>query len=216
MEDAAHDRSKGVVSGNLFINTDHVRQAFYRKKRMGYQKDKDVVKSVKLWFKEIEDKGGKTMFVEDATLTGFAYGWCTKFQLKVNVVHADSIHTGSSSNLQDYLSWPFPSLFQVMSENTNIYCMDSTHKTAKDITPIKEGSRIHNSAYLFTLLVKDKDVHQGIPVAFMACKSESRYVFIFCIVLRAVRRSFMQLTEHVFTFAPLRSLDILSFGGWNG
>ncbi|KAG0351455.1 hypothetical protein BGZ54_003249, partial [Gamsiella multidivaricata] len=34
------------------------------------------------WFKEIEDKGGKTMFIEDATLTGFAYGWCTKFQLK--------------------------------------------------------------------------------------------------------------------------------------
>lgn len=93
MEDAAHDQSKGVVSGNLFINTDHVRQALYRKKIMEYQKDKDVVKSVKLWFKDIEDKGGKTMFVEDATLTGFAYGWCTKFQRKVNVVHAGSIHT---------------------------------------------------------------------------------------------------------------------------
>ncbi|KAF9536156.1 hypothetical protein EC957_012347, partial [Mortierella hygrophila] len=108
---------------------------------MDYQKDKDVVKSVKLWFKEIEDKGGKTMFVEDATLTGFAH---------------------------------FPPLLQVMSENTNIYCMDSTHKTAKDIAPIEEGGKIHNSVYLFTLLVKDKDVHQGIPVAFMACKSESR------------------------------------------
>ncbi|OAQ30166.1 hypothetical protein K457DRAFT_137269 [Linnemannia elongata AG-77] len=57
MEDAAHDRSKGVVSGNLFINTDHVRQALYRKKIMEYQKDKNVVKSVKLWFKDIEDKG---------------------------------------------------------------------------------------------------------------------------------------------------------------
>ncbi|KAI7830339.1 hypothetical protein BC939DRAFT_473904 [Gamsiella multidivaricata] len=68
----------------------------------------------------------------------------------------------------------FPPLFQVMSKNTNIFCMDSTHKTAKDITPIKEGSKVHNSVYLFTLLVKDKDVHQGIPVAFMACESESR------------------------------------------
>lgn len=57
MEDAAHDRSKGVVSGNLFINTDHVRQALYRKKIMEYQKDKNVVKSVKLWFRDIEDKG---------------------------------------------------------------------------------------------------------------------------------------------------------------
>ncbi|KAI8594710.1 hypothetical protein EDD21DRAFT_421400 [Dissophora ornata] len=83
MEDAAHDRSKGVVSGNLFINTSHIRQVFSRKNRMSYQKDKDVVRSVKLWFREIEGKGGKTMFVEDATLTGFAYGWCTKFQLMV-------------------------------------------------------------------------------------------------------------------------------------
>ncbi|KAF9137410.1 hypothetical protein BG015_002733, partial [Linnemannia schmuckeri] len=118
------------------------------KREMGYQKDKDVVKSVKLWFKEIENKGGKTMFVEDATVTGFAYGWFTKFQLKV------------------------------ISENTNIHCMDSTHKTAKDAAPIEERSKIHNSVYLFTLLVKDKDVQQGIPVAFMACKSESRYPII--------------------------------------
>jgi hypothetical protein len=88
MEDALHDYSNGVVSGNLFINTDHVRQALYQKKIAEHQKDKDVAKSVKLWFKEIEDKGGKTMFVDDATLTGFAYGWCTKFQLKVNAVHA--------------------------------------------------------------------------------------------------------------------------------
>lgn len=64
-----------------------------------------------------------------------------------------------------------------MSENTNIYSIDSTHKTVKDITPIEEGSKVYNSAYLFTLLVKDKDIHQGIPVSFMTCKSESRYVF---------------------------------------
>ncbi|KAF8930864.1 hypothetical protein BGZ47_000346 [Haplosporangium gracile] len=108
---------------------------------MDYQRDKDVVKSVKFWFRKTEDKGGKSMFVEDATLIRFA---------------------------------PFPPLFQVLSENTNIYCMDSTHKTAKDIAPIEEGSKIHNSVYLFMLLVKDKDVHQGIPIAFMACKFESR------------------------------------------
>lgn len=65
-----------------------------------------------------------------------------------------------------------------MSENTNIYSIDSTHKTVKDITPIEEGSKVYNSAYLFTLLVKDKDIHQGIPVSFMTRKSESRYPII--------------------------------------
>jgi len=58
MEDVANCHSKEVVSGSLFINIDHVRQALYRKKRMDYQKDKDVVKSIKLWFREIEDVTG--------------------------------------------------------------------------------------------------------------------------------------------------------------
>ncbi|KAG0075164.1 hypothetical protein BGZ93_004301, partial [Podila epicladia] len=86
--------------------------------------DKDVVQSVKSWFKKIEEEGGKTMF-------------------------------------------------NVMAENKTIYCMDSTHKTFKDIEPIKEGNKVHKSGYLFTLLIKDKDIKRGIPVAFLACKSES-------------------------------------------
>lgn len=52
--------------------------------------------------------------------------------------------------------------------------MDWTHKTLKDIVPVDENNAIHNSVYLFTLLVKDKVVHRGIPVAFMVSKSESQ------------------------------------------
>lgn len=66
-----------------------------------------------------------------------------------------------------------------MSENTSGYCMDSTHKTVRDITPIDGDSKVFSPAYLFTLLVKDKDICQGIPVAFMVSKSESRYDFFF-------------------------------------
>jgi hypothetical protein len=61
-----------------------------------------------------------------------------------------------------------------MAENKTIYCMDSTHKTIKDIAPIEEGNKVHKSGYLFTLLIKDKDIRRGIPVAFLACKSESQ------------------------------------------
>lgn len=103
MEDVPYNHSFGIASGNLFIEPGHVRQILSRKKRMEYQKDKCVAKSVKLWFKEIEDKGGKTMFVEDSALTGFEYGWCTNFQLKVNHVAADSIRFGFSS-MYDHLS----------------------------------------------------------------------------------------------------------------
>ncbi|KAF9367472.1 hypothetical protein BGX21_007373 [Mortierella sp. AD011] len=106
--------------------------------------DDDVVRSVKSWFKKNEEEGGKTMFNEDVHSAGFAYGWCTSFQLKV------------------------------MAENKTIYCMDSTHKTIKDIVPIEEGTKVHKSGYLFTLLVKDKDIKRGIPVAFLVCKSESQ------------------------------------------
>jgi hypothetical protein len=51
---------------------------------------------------------------------------------------------------------------------------DSTHKTIKDIMPVEKGNRVHKSGYLFTLLVNDKNIKRGIPVAFLACKSESQ------------------------------------------
>ncbi|KAF9432124.1 hypothetical protein BGZ76_011236 [Entomortierella beljakovae] len=168
MEDAPHNYSNGVVSAE-------------------HQKDKNVAKSVKLWFKEIEDKSGKTMFVDDATLTGFEYGWCTKFQL------------------------------EIMSKNTSICCMDSTHMTAKDITPIKEDSKVFKSVYLFTLLVKDKDIQQGIPVAFMACKCVSQYFLFYflvsasCPMHRAITPFLRAVDSHVFS---LPTLDISSLGGW--
>ncbi|KAF9427925.1 hypothetical protein BGZ94_003820 [Podila epigama] len=58
MEGAGSDLAKGVVSGNMFINADHVRRAVCKKICEEYQKDKDVVRSVKLWFHKIEGGGG--------------------------------------------------------------------------------------------------------------------------------------------------------------
>ena len=57
--------------------------------------------------------------------------------------------------------------------------MDSTHKIIKGITPKFKGTRMHGSAYLFTILVKDETTKRGIPVAFLVSKSESQYV-VFC------------------------------------
>ncbi|KAF9081693.1 hypothetical protein BGX27_004815, partial [Mortierella sp. AM989] len=64
----------------------------------------------------------------------------------------------------------------VMSANHDIYCMDSTHNAVKGIKRVlsDEGRIAYKPAYLFTLLVKDRTVMKGIPVAFMICPSESR------------------------------------------
>ncbi|KAF8907236.1 hypothetical protein BGZ58_006211, partial [Dissophora ornata] len=70
----------------------------------------------------------------------------------------------------------------IMSENKLIACMDSTHKTVKALRPVKEKSLehppVHPSSYLFTILVKDRQVQRGIPIAFMITNSESKYRLI--------------------------------------
>jgi hypothetical protein len=73
-----------------------------------------------------------------------------------------------------------------MSTNRDIYCMDSTHKTVKGIKRVllDEGRIAFKPAYLFTLLVKDRTVMKGIPVSFMICPSESRYIAVACKFLR--------------------------------
>ncbi|KAI8595199.1 hypothetical protein EDD21DRAFT_420903, partial [Dissophora ornata] len=100
-----------IMPSSLLIVQDEVRYALFKDRVIRYLMDEDVVKSVKSWFKKIEEEGGKTMFNADVYSTGFAYGWCTSFQLKL------------------------------MAENKKIYCMDSTHKTIKDIVPIEEGNK---------------------------------------------------------------------------
>jgi hypothetical protein len=60
-----------------------VRHALYRDRVKRYQMDKDVVQSIKSWFKKIEEEGGKTMLNVNVHSTGFAFGWCSSFQLKV-------------------------------------------------------------------------------------------------------------------------------------
>lgn len=63
-----------------------------------------------------------------------------------------------------------------MANNSGIVCMDSTHKTVKSLYPDPENINVFPSAYLYTLLVRDREANSGIPIAFMVCNSESMYV----------------------------------------
>lgn len=60
-----------------------------------------------------------------------------------------------------------------MHDNDKVVCMDSTHKTVKSLRPNPDTKKAYASAYLFTILVKDKKVQSSIPIAFMICNSES-------------------------------------------
>jgi len=60
-----------------------------------------------------------------------------------------------------------------MGNNNNIVCMDSTHKVVKSLRPSLQDDDAFASAFLFTILVKDRQVQTGIPIAFMVCNSES-------------------------------------------
>ena len=61
-----------------------------------------------------------------------------------------------------------------MEDNTDIVCMDSTHNTTKDIRPVPDAPKAFKKALLFTLVVKDRLIRKGIPVAFMISSSESQ------------------------------------------
>lgn len=69
-----------------------------------------------------------------------------------------------------------------MSGNTTVVCLDSTHKMVKAAkeTVDDRGHKWHSSAYLYTVLVKDKWVRKGYPLSFMICSSESQYVINAC------------------------------------
>lgn len=62
-----------------------------------------------------------------------------------------------------------------MEQNRLIACMDSTHKVVRSLRPDKVKKKIFTSAYLYTILVKDRNVQRGIPVAFMICNSVIMY-----------------------------------------
>ncbi|KAF9964847.1 hypothetical protein BGZ73_001701, partial [Actinomortierella ambigua] len=71
----------GTVPNGFHITYDSVRGALYRHKAELYQKDKDVVKSVKLWLEDVERKGGKTLFKPEYQ-RGFLVAWTSAFQRK--------------------------------------------------------------------------------------------------------------------------------------
>ncbi|KAF9342406.1 hypothetical protein BGX34_008215, partial [Mortierella sp. NVP85] len=95
--------------------------------------------------KQIQDAGGKAFFQDyiDGDQKSFIVAWCTAFQLRV------------------------------MEQNRLIACMDSTHKVVRSLRPDEKIKNTFTSAYLYTILVKDRDVQRGIPVAYMICNSES-------------------------------------------
>jgi hypothetical protein len=70
----------------MMICYHHVRDALYRERMKRSQKSPDVVKSVEIWFKDITEKGGKTLFLPSHS-DGFLFGWCSAFQLKVKRLH---------------------------------------------------------------------------------------------------------------------------------
>ncbi|KAF9536271.1 hypothetical protein EC957_011755, partial [Mortierella hygrophila] len=61
----------------------------------------------------------------------------------------------------------------IMANNKGIVCMDSTHRTVKSLRPDPNNPKANGTAYLFTILVKDRQSRSGIPIAFMVCNSES-------------------------------------------
>ncbi|KAF9353528.1 hypothetical protein BGX34_011511 [Mortierella sp. NVP85] len=59
-----------------------------------------------------------------------------------------------------------------------IACVDSTRGIARSLRPEKaernrKNKNLDTSAYLFTILVKDRVLQKGIPVSHMVCSSES-------------------------------------------
>ncbi|KAF8928324.1 hypothetical protein BGZ47_001695, partial [Haplosporangium gracile] len=62
---------------------------------------------------------------------------------------------------------------KIMADNKGIVCMDSTHRTVKLLNSDPKNPRVHGTAYLFTVLVKDRQLRSGISTASMICNSES-------------------------------------------
>ncbi|KAF9432770.1 hypothetical protein BGZ76_010355 [Entomortierella beljakovae] len=71
------------------------------------------------------------------------------------------------------VSWSTEFQLKAMDQNTLIACMDSTHKTVKELK-CDENLKVYKSSFLFTLLVKDRNFQKGIPISYMICNSESK------------------------------------------
>ncbi|KAF8917319.1 hypothetical protein BGZ58_005122, partial [Dissophora ornata] len=120
-----------------------------------FRKDRDVEKSVELWLSEIQKDSGKTMFLKNqhGDTNNFVIAWSTSFQL------------------------------QVMVDNTDIACMDSTHKVVRKLHPAKDGTHVYPIVHWLTWLkdncgfrtsgfMVDCSVveHAGIKAVFTKCR----------------------------------------------
>jgi len=141
-------------------------------------KDKDIVISVDRWMKTIEEKGGKGWFNDciNGNPKLYMIAWCTKFQLEVRATRPLACRNLWASVLLIVFTI---TILKVMKDDSLISCVDSTRGIARSLRPEKTERTRKNkrdfdtSAYLFTILVKDRVLQKGIPVAYMLCSSES-------------------------------------------
>lgn len=66
---------------------DDVRTVAYRQRTKVSRKSLDPTLSVKLWLDQIEQEGGKSLFIDQVPdfPDHFVFAWSTKFQLRVGV-----------------------------------------------------------------------------------------------------------------------------------
>ncbi|KAF9584081.1 hypothetical protein BGW38_007631 [Lunasporangiospora selenospora] len=72
------------------------------------------------------------------------------------------------------VAWCTKFQLEIMQRNRIIACMDSTHKVVRPLMP--DGKKVKDASALFTILVKDIVLHQGIPIAYLICNTESTFL----------------------------------------
>ena len=92
------EQGKENLPPGFLINYDHIRGGMYRARTKASQKDKDVVKSVEKWIKQIEEDKGRGIFLDkiDEDPKHFMIAWCSAFQLQVmlcNIINESLHHT---------------------------------------------------------------------------------------------------------------------------
>ncbi|KAI8357056.1 hypothetical protein B0O80DRAFT_99886 [Mortierella sp. GBAus27b] len=169
---------KENVPPALLVKYKDVGSELYRRNMKERARDTDPIMSVHRWMKEIRERGGKGWFYDhiDNNPLQYLIAWCTQFQL------------------------------EVMNDGSLIFCLDSTEGIAKPLRPVpsvgrqneKDGSRQDekdrgrqdekdrsrqdkkdrsNTVHLFTILVKDRVLRKGIPVAHMLSSAASSGLF---------------------------------------
>ncbi|KAI8601365.1 hypothetical protein EDD21DRAFT_289906, partial [Dissophora ornata] len=137
------ERDETAAPPGMLITYNDVRGAIYRQRKKVYQKASDITDSVKLWITTIHQDGGQGKFLNGV---------------------------GDSPN-KFLIAWS--TLFQLKVKiSRKTPCIDSTHMAVKSLKSGGDTVQAYTSSFLFTILVKDRNVQKGIPIAYMFCNSE--------------------------------------------